>query len=395
MTAPTCPPGFAANGVTAGLKPSGKPDLAVVLAREGASAAAMLTTNQVRAAPLVVTARHLSSGANRVRALIVNAGCANAATGTDGERRAQATVEALAARLGCGPEQVLVNSTGVIGVPLPVEKLVGAMDSLVEGAAADGFGRAAEAIMTTDTRMKTAEAIGAGGRFRVVGMAKGAGMIHPDLAPAVPHATMIAVLLTDAQVMPVRLQTLLAETCERSFHRITVDGDTSTNDAVFALASGAAGAVDENEVRSAFAEVARSLAAQIVRDGEGAQRLVRVAVAEAATAADALAVARTVATSLLVRTAIAGGDPNWGRILAAIGRSGATLDLERLVVDADGVRLFEHGAPQPTTAAQRARIFKGDPVTIEIRLGLGTAADEFMTCDLTKGYVEINSEYTT
>jgi glutamate N-acetyltransferase/amino-acid N-acetyltransferase len=311
----TCPAGFVANGLRAGIKPSGKPDLALLLCPGGATAAAMLTRNLVRAAPLVVTARHLASSAGDIRAVLVNAGCANAATGPEGERRAERSVAALSGALRCRPDQVLVNSTGVIGVQLPVERIEHAVPTLVAGAAADGLGRAAEAIMTTDTRLKHAEAVGnarGGGEFRVVGIAKGAGMIHPDLAPAVPHATMIVLLMTDAAVAPAGLQRILAEVAERTFERISIDGDTSTNDAVFALASGLAGAVEEAELHRALHEVCRSLAFQIARDGEGARKLITVGVEGAASAADALAAARTVATSLLVRTAVTGGDPNWG-----------------------------------------------------------------------------------
>mgnify|MGYP001486933525 CR=1 FL=1 len=406
MTHLTCPDGFLAHGVTAGLKPSGKPDLAVVLAPRGATAAALLTTNLVHAAPLVITADHLARTGGRARALLINAGCANAATGPEGERRARACVAAVAKAAGCRDEEVLVNSTGVIGVQLPVERIVTAVPALLQGAAADGFERAAGAIMTTDTRMKVAEARDTQGRFRVVGMAKGAGMIHPSMAPAgvgsgtadaggAPHATMIAVMLTDATVDAARLEAILSRACDRSFHRITVDGDTSTNDAVFALASGAAGRVDEAALEAAFTEVARTLALQVVRDGEGATRVLTVAVEHATTRPDALAVARTVAMSLLVRTAVAGGDPNWGRILAAIGRAGVPVDLQRLTVTADGVRLFASGAPIQVPPDDRARIFRGSDVRIEIDLALGDGSDEFHTCDLTKEYVAINAEYTT
>ncbi|MFO0874279.1 MAG: bifunctional glutamate N-acetyltransferase/amino-acid acetyltransferase ArgJ [Phycisphaerales bacterium] len=391
----TCPAGFVANGLRAGIKPSGKPDLAVVLAPGGATAAAMLTSNAVRAAPLIVTARNLSSSASDVRAVLINAGCANAATGDEGERRAVACTEALAKRIGCRSSQVLVNSTGVIGVQLPEERVVGALDALVAGAAADGLVRAAEAIMTTDTRMKVAEATGrtaTGEPFRVVGIAKGAGMIHPAL---VPHATMIVVILVDAAVEPSALAAALARACDRSFHRISIDGDTSTNDAVFALASGVAGRADGASLDAALTDVSRSLALQIVRDGEGATKLIHVRVAGARSAADALAAARTVALSMLVRTAVAGGDPNWGRILAALGRSGASFELARLAVHADRIPLFAHGAPCATTPAERARIFKSADVAIVIDLAAGTHADEFFTCDLTEEYVRVNAEYTT
>lgn len=220
-------------------------------------------------------------------------------------------------------------------------------------------------------------------------------MIHPDLRPAVPHATMIAVLLTDAHVEPGRLQSMLAEASARTFQRISIDGDTSTNDAVFALASGVAGDVEPKELRAAFDEVCDALAMQIAQDGEGARKLITVRVREASTQEDALAAARTVATSLLVRTAVAGGDPNWGRVLAALGRSGARLALDRLRVEADGVVLFEAGSPAPVGPERRAGVFAGPHVVIDIALGLGEHQDHFRTCDLTEEYVRVNAEYTT
>jgi len=393
-----CPAGFIAHGVRAGIKPSGRPDLAVVLCPPGAAAAAMLTRNIVRAAPLEVSAAHLATSGDDIRALLVNAGCANAATGPEGRRRAERCAAAVASAVGCQFEQVLLNSTGVIGVQLPVEKIEAALPELVSGASAEGITAAEEAILTTDTRVKHAEAEGQarhGGRFRVVGFAKGAGMIHPSMAPALPHATMIAVLLTDAQVEPRALQTLLEECAESTFHRISIDGDTSTNDSVFALASGVAGAALPGELQRAALEVCRSLALQIARDGEGARKLVAVHVKGAATPEDALSAARTVAMSLLVRTAVAGGDPNWGRILAALGRSGARLTIERCGVTADGVVLFEHGAPRAVPPEQRGRIFAGSEVLIEIDLGIGRGEDRFWTCDLTEEYIRVNAEYTT
>lgn len=391
-------PGFLFNGVRAGIKPSGRADLGLVLCPGGATAAAMLTRNVVRAAPITVSERHLRAGAGAVRAVLVNAGCANAATGADGERRCTATVDALAARLKCPPQQVLVNSTGVIGVQLPDDRIIAAMEGLIDGATADGVQRFAEAIMTTDTHPKVVEMTAKEGRFRIVGVAKGAGMIHPWMSPASggpPHATMISVIVTDAALDAGTLERHLAAGCERSFHRITIDGDTSTNDAVFALASGAAGPVDEAEFGSLLAEVMRSLALLIARDGEGATKLVTVRAEGAASADDALAAARTVAASLLVRTAIAGGDPNWGRILAALGRSGAVFDPERLTLRADGVELYGDGAPRGVSTEARAAIFSTDRVLIELDLGVGTARDEFHTCDLTEEYVRVNAEYTT
>jgi glutamate N-acetyltransferase/amino-acid N-acetyltransferase len=398
ISTPHCPSGFVANGLRAGIKPSGRPDLAVVLCPQGAAAAAMFTRNAVRAAPLEVSALHLAASGDDIRAVLINAGCANAATGPEGRERAERCAVAAARLIGCKVEQVLLNSTGVIGVQLPVDRIERVLPELLAGATEEGLASAAEAILTTDTRLKHAEAHGAarhGGRFGVVGIAKGAGMIHPALRPALPHATMIALLLTDAQVEPRPLQTLLAECAETSFHRISIDGDTSTNDSVFALASGAAGAAEPEALRAALLEVCRALALQIARDGEGARKLITVHVRGAAGPEDALAAARTVATSLLVRTAVAGGDPNWGRVLAALGRSGARVVIERCSVAADGVSLFAAGAPQRIPAGQRSQVFAGSDVLIEIDLGIGGAEDRFWTCDLTEEYVRVNAEYTT
>ncbi len=384
-----CPAGFTAAAAHCGLKPGGS-DLALIRCERPASAAALFTRNRVRAAPIDVSSRHLKQSGGRAQALLINAGVANAATGPEGLRRAERTVEELARRLGCPRETVLVNSTGVIGVPLPDVRIVAALPELVAGCSADGLPGAAEAIMTTDTRPKLAASrIEHEGRSaHVAGIAKGSGMIHPDLA------TMIAVLLTDAAVEPPALDAMLRAASDRSFHRISVDGDTSTNDAVFALASGEAGAFPARLVQEAMGAVARELAVMIVRDGEGASKLIHVRVSGAATGADALSVARTVASSLLLRTAVAGGDPNWGRILAAAGRSGVEIDPQRIDVSAGGVALFSNGRPCHLEGDPR-RLFTGPDVSIEIDLNQGRAEDEFLTCDLTEEYVRINGEYTT
>lgn len=324
---------------------------------------------------------------------MINSGCANAATGPEGRRRALHTVTELAARLRCKPAEILVNSTGVIGRQLSDDKIIAALDSLIGSSSPDGLLAAAQGIMTTDTRMKAASmhviAGGGGGGFNVAGIAKGSGMIHPDMA------TLIGVIMTDAAVAAPALDTMLRAAVEGSFHRISVDGDTSTNDSVFLLASGQAGQFPDSQVADAIARLAKDLALQVVRDGEGARRLIRVHVQDARTTADALQIAQTVASSLLVRTAVAGGDPNWGRILAAIGRSGVTVDVDRVSVAVGGMVLFEKGSPTTIAPDRLAVIFKSDEVTIDIRLGLGSAHDEFFTCDLTEDYVHINADYTT
>jgi glutamate N-acetyltransferase / amino-acid N-acetyltransferase len=386
-----CPAGFTAGGATCGIKPSGNPDLAVIHCPAGASAAGVFTTNLVRAAPLDLSATNLKAAGGRVKGVVISSGCANAATGEEGRRRASRVVEETARLLGCAASEVLINSTGVIGVQLPDDKIAAKLPGLVAGLCPEGLPQAVRAIMTTDTRPKAAQAtISWQGRTcTVAGIVKGSGMIHPNMA------TMIGVILTDAAVAPLALDGMLRQACERSFHRISVDGDTSTNDSVFLLASGKAGEFPQQMVADAVTGVARSLALQVVMDGEGAKRLLHVRVTEARTTAEALQVARTVAGSLLVRTAIAGGDPNWGRILAAIGRSGVAVDIPKLRVSAGGLPLFVSGAPAPTPRESLRAVFTADVVPIDIALAQGQASDEFFTCDLTEGYVQINAHYTT
>ncbi len=386
-----CPAGFSAAAGRCGLKPSGGNDLALIASDRDAAAAAVFTTNRVQAAPIQVCREHLALSGGRARAILINAGIANAATGPEGRSEARSAAEELAGLLACPADRVLVNSTGVIGVPLPPGRIAGALPGLVSRCAPEGLRDAALAIMTTDTRPKLASSsIDHGGRTaQVTGIAKGAGMIHPDLA------TMIVVLLTDAEVEPRELGAMLRRAVERSFHRITVDGDTSTNDAVYLLASGRAGGFPAPLAERAVADVARELAIAIARDGEGATKLIRVRAGGAANPADALAVARTVASSLLVRTAVAGGDPNWGRIVAAAGRSGVSFDLDRLEVRAGGVPLYARGRPAGTDREAQAAAFAGPEVLIEVDLGRGEAAEEFFTCDLTERYVQINARYTT
>ena len=359
----------------------------------------MFTRNLVAAAPVQVSRAHLASTGGVARALIVNSGCANAATGDEGLARCRRTVQAAADLLQCPPDQVLVNSTGVIGVQLEDGRIVGALPSLEGGLAAATCEPFARAIMTTDAGPKWASrevrCAGAGGTAftaRITGVAKGAGMIHPDMA------TMIAVLALDAQVDPTNLREMLRDAVERSFHRISVDGDTSTNDSVFALASGAAGVPSRDDLAAigqAMADVSHELALMVVCDGEGAGPGIAVHVEGARTTTDALALARTVATSLLVRTAVTGRDPNWGRILAALGRAGVPIDPASIEVSAGGIVLFAQGAPTMVTSHDRARAFAGESVAIDIRVGDGPGRESFWSAGLTTRYVELNSEYTT
>jgi glutamate N-acetyltransferase/amino-acid N-acetyltransferase len=294
---------------------------------------------------------------------------------------------------------VLSNSTGVIGVQLPIERMLPRIPELVASLADGPLLPVAQAIMTTDTYPKVAavELVHEGRRGLVCGISKGAGMIHPDLQlhGGPPQATTITTIMTDAELEPGELRGHLAEGVERSFHRISIDGDTSTNDAVYALASGAAGRFPPDLVRAAFLAVLRELALLVVRDGEGFERGIEVKVTGARTAPEALAVARTVAMSLLVRCAVTGGDPNWGRILAAAGRAGVPLDLEDLTLAVGGTMLFRNGGPADTPLADRERAFREPLVRVHLDLGAGEASEEFFSCGLTTEYVRLNADYMT
>ncbi|MFO0962448.1 MAG: bifunctional glutamate N-acetyltransferase/amino-acid acetyltransferase ArgJ [Phycisphaerales bacterium] len=389
--APMLPAGFAAATASAAIKKPGRDDMALLRCPGGATLAAMYTTNQVCAAPVQLSRRHLRESRGHCGALLINSGCANAATGAQGMANAVELADAVAAACEITPVAVQHNSTGVIGVQLPMERMLPCIPAMAGAAAPGSIERFARAIMTTDTHPKWAARTveHAGRRCSVVGCAKGAGMIHPNMA------TMIAVLLTDAAVEPPALAGHLRGAVDRSFHRISIDGDTSTNDSVFALASGAAGEFPAPALAEAFAAVARELALQIVQDGEGYERGIRVQVTGARTGEEALAVARTIASSLLVRCAVTGGDPNWGRILAAAGRAGVPLDVEDLRLSVGGVPLFASGAPAPTPLAEREAAFRRPLVEVELDLGQGGAQEEYISCGLTKAYVELNADYTT
>jgi glutamate N-acetyltransferase/amino-acid N-acetyltransferase len=392
--APPWPRGFTAAGAAAGIKSSGAADLALLRIDGGAACAAVFTTNAFAAAPIQVSRRHLRDSRGRARALIVNSGCANAATGDEGLADAELIGAAVARACGCAREAVLMNSTGIIGKRLPLAGIERAIPALASACAAGSAESFARAIMTTDTRPKmssrTVAAADGGAAIRVTGAAKGAGMIHPNMA------TMIAVIATDAALEPHELDAALREAVEQSFHRVSIDGDTSTNDSVFAFASGARGAAARPaELRRAFDEVARDLARMVVCDGEGFAREIQVRVRGAASAADALAVARTAATSLLVRCAVTGGDPNWGRLLAAAGRSGAAIDPRRLTLRAGAVDLFREGRPVEVSVELAAAEFARPSVVIDMDLGLGDHADFFISSGMTEDYVRLNSDYST
>jgi glutamate N-acetyltransferase/amino-acid N-acetyltransferase len=393
VSAPPLPRGFTAACASAGIKSTGAPDLAMLRCPSGAVAAAMFTTNRFAAAPVLASRRNLRDSRGHCSVVVVNSGCANAATGPEGAADAEAMIDAAAAACDCAPAAVLVNSTGIIGKRLPIERVTAAMPALAKACAEGTCEPFARGIMTTDTRpkMSTRTVEGAaGGEIRVTGMAKGAGMIHPNMA------TTIVAVTTDAEVSPAELDGMLRHAVERSFHRISIDGDTSTNDSVFCLASGAAGPAKERAaLQKALDEVLGDLARMVVQDGEGFTRGLEVQVRGAASDADALAIARTVATSTLVRCAITGGDPNWGRIVAAAGRSGARIDPESLVVRTGGVTLFEGGAPAPVEKSVAEKAFSQSTVVVELDVGLGTGRDFFLSSGLTEDYVRLNADYST
>jgi glutamate N-acetyltransferase/amino-acid N-acetyltransferase len=378
--------GFAAGAVHAGIRRS-RLDLAVVRSLEPAVGAGMFTANQVQAAPVLLSKAHLARA--EPQAVVINSGVANAATGKQGELDALATAVETAELLDVDVEEVLVLSTGVIGAKLPMPKLLAGLGQIE--LSTDGGGDAAEAILTTDTCAK--EAVVERGGFTVGGMAKGAGMIHPHLA------TMLAVVTTDYPLGAGETHGFLKRAVNESFNRISVDGECSTNDAVIMLANGASGIArtpaTDREFASALGEVCSDLAAQIVGDGEGATVLLEIEVAGAATAGEANAIARRIATSPLVKTAAFGRDPNWGRILAAAGSAFcaggfARVEVDRLTLLINGVTVFAGGEP---TGAEVP--LEGAVCRIELDLGLGSAGAAYLASDLTYEYVRINAEYTT
>jgi glutamate N-acetyltransferase/amino-acid N-acetyltransferase len=402
------PKGFFWGAVKAGIKASGNLDLAAVVAVKGTHAAAMFTKNQVVAAPVTVGRRHLTATGGRVAAVLVNAGNANCATGQPGIDACVKTCAAAAECFGCIFDEVFPSSTGIIGVPFPSGNVLTALPAL-KAALGDTRAHAeifARAIMTTDTKMKVAEAAvdieGVLGEklqvVRIWGAAKGAGMIHPQLGP--PHATMLVYLFTDVVAGSEELGDLLGPAVERSFSSISIDGDTSTNDTVLLLASGASGVKLNARSGEAFREALRavcgSLAYQIVDDGEGVGHVVTLHVSGARTEAEARQVAKAIAHSPLCKTAWSSGDPNWGRLLAAAGYSGVAFDPALVNISIGGVPVFELGLRSTSfdeAAAHTAMMAR--EYTIRLDLGVGKAECRFLTCDLTEEYVRINADYST
>jgi glutamate N-acetyltransferase/amino-acid N-acetyltransferase len=394
------PKGFRFAATACGLKKTGALDLALLSSDFPASVAAVFTQNLVVAAPVVLSKKNLLLSKGRMRAVIVNSGNANCVTGEQGVTAAQRTLQETARRLNLAPHEVFVCSTGVIGVPLPVEKILRALPSIVRNRrpSARSFAELSLAICTTDTRPKTASASFrmAGKRIHLVGCAKGAGMIHPNMA------TTLAFVVTDAAVSPGLLQKTLGSVVSRTFNAISVDGDTSTNDTLLILANGAAGAPSirknskaHRSFAAALENVCASLARQIVADGEGAQRVIEIEVRGAKSETAARRIAETVATSPLVKTAFAGGDPNWGRVFAAAGRAGVKFDPARADLTMAGIKVLHRGQPLDFNERTASNRLLADHVPIILNLRSGPAKARYWTCDLTSEYVRINASYRT
>jgi glutamate N-acetyltransferase / amino-acid N-acetyltransferase len=392
MTASTCS-GMQAAGVAAGLKKNGQPDLGLIYSKTTATAAAVFTRNVVQAAPVMLDRQRIPSG--RCRAIVVNSGNANCCNGENGMRDALATCAAVARALNIPEDQVLVASTGVIGQPLPMDRVTDAVPTLVADLAGDGFERLAAAIMTTDTEPKCIHRQGQIGdrAFNVVAVAKGAGMIRPDMA------TMLCFACTDAAIDAALLDTMLRQAVDQSFNRITIDGDTSTNDTVILLANGSSGAAVKNASEQAVFQalldaIFLDLAKWLVRDGEGANKLVEVRVQGTGSDEDARRIADTVADSPLVKTALFGEDANWGRILGAAGRAGVTFDPAKMDLYFDEVRMVAGGVGCGAKAeAAATAVLKKSELTITLDLNNGSGSASVLTCDFSLDYVRINADY--
>ena len=392
----TSPPkvrGFRFAGIAAGIKSNGKPDLGLILADEDVAAAGVYTKNRVRAAPVEIAQKRTRKG--RLRAVLVNSGNANACTGEPGRKAALASTAAVAKRIGVSAELVAPASTGVIGALLPAEKILDAMPRLLDAVDSSRAADFARAIMTTDQWPKVATRTLKIGKetATVLGVAKGAGMIHPDMA------TTLAFVVTDAGCSPALLAKLLKEATDATFNAISVDGDTSTNDTILLLASGKAGTVkagskDAKALREALEDVLGALGRSIIADGEGAEHVVTFEVSGARSDADARKAAKTIATSPLVKTALHGVDANWGRILAAAGRSGAVFDPDVAAISIGDVAIVTKGMPIGKTAeAAAAKIMAGPDYTIHVSLGRGPGKARYLTCDMGKSYIAVNANY--
>jgi len=392
----SAPAGFRSAGIACGIKKTGGLDLALIISDQLASAAAVFTTNKAQAAPVLVSQARLRASAGRARVVAINSGCANACTGPDGLATAEAMADAAARAAGAAAAEVLIASTGVIGVALDRAKVTAGIAAAAAALSREGGADAARAIMTTDPFPKEAavEVTTAAGTFRVGGIAKGSGMIEPRMA------TMLAVVTTDARVDPALLQRALSAAVDGTFNAISVDGECSTNDCVFALANGASGVAIDEACLGLFVEslrrVCEPLAIGIVRGGEGATKVVTIDVTGGTTNAEAKTAARAIANSPLVKTAVHGADPNWGRLVAVAGRAGVGFDLERARVQIGDVELFAGGRPFDERAQLASEHLKGSEVLLRVDLGTGGDGRARMwTCDLSADYVKINAEYRT
>jgi glutamate N-acetyltransferase / amino-acid N-acetyltransferase len=397
------PKGFRASGVKAGIKLSGNTDVGLLLCDTVATAAAVFTANKVVAAPVVVGREHIASG--KLRGIVVNSGNANACTGRRGEKDARTMCALTANAIGCDAKSILPSSTGIIGHLLPMEKVTAGIS-----AAAVALGNSGEhalafmdAILTTDLKRKNAEIEVKIGRDKIViaGVCKGSGMIGPRLQPPLPRqATMLAYLTTDAIAPAPLLRKLMWNACDDSFNSVTVDDHASTNDTACLLASGGSGLkldtpASREKFAKALAEVCQSLAYQIAADGEGATKVVKVVVSGATTAPAAKAIARTIANSPLVKCAMHGNDPNWGRIVSAAGYAGVPFNPDKTTLKLQGVVVFRAGQPVPFDAEKTSELLKSPEVIAELICGIGKASATVWTCDLSKDYVTINADYHT
>ena len=386
----TAPLGFRAGAAKAGVKTgvADRLDVGMIVSDRPCTAAGVFTTNQVIAAPCVITRRHLEMGT--LRAIVANSGIANACTGEQGDQAAVEMAKAAAKAIGCTPYEVGVASTGVIGWQLPMDRIAKGIAEIK--VSESGFPDFARAIMTTDTRPKqivAANTVRDGREIRAIGTAKGAGMIHPNMA------TLLSFIVTDAMIPAEDLGAMTRRIADRSFNAISVDGDTSTNDTFLILANGASGVTATDEAEAFLTKVAEQLAREIVADGEGVTKVFEVRVTGALSDDDARKAARTVTTSNLVKTAIHGADPNWGRIIAAAGRSGARVSDRKTSIRIGGLDVFKGGTPVKFDPTDLRRAFEQKEIVIELALGLGSGSANAWGTDLSAEYVRINADYTT
>lgn len=392
------PQGYLASAASAGIKKEGKLDVGILYSVRPSIAAARFTTNAVKAAPVLLSQRHLEESGGEIRAIFVNSGNANACTGEEGLVVSRKMARLAGEIVAVPADQVLVCSTGIIGVPLPFERIEQKSQELRRNLNAEGMGAVSRAIMTTDTVPKVCSAERVVGRsaVRISGMTKGAGMIHPRLA------TTLAFVLTDAFITKALLEEAVTEACEKSYNRITVDGDTSTNDTLAVIANGASGISlieQKDEVYHHFLEgltqVCRSLAQQIVRDGEGASKFVEIAIEGADSEPNATRIARSIANSPLVKTALAGEDANWGRILCAAGYSGVQFDPDRVGIKIGELDVCRNGTGLNFDETRAKEILARRDIRITLNLNAGSSCATMWTCDLTKEYIHINADYRT